>query len=189
MLAALLLATTGALHAQGNVPCTDATFQGLYGLSVEGVLLMPDAPAPVPFNVAGLMRADGTGTLTVFRQMTNVGGMVFPIDWAESAQPAVEYSVNADCTATIEFFVPGDSGIPIVPPTGMPFGAAMVLTNGGREAIGIQTSPPFAVLNVRLTRTDVLDGALQTAIASISADADETKTLLRRVAARLGLVP
>ena len=139
-----------ALQAQTGGGCTDATFQGLYGLSVEGVLLMPDAAAPIPFNVAGLMEADGAGRLSVFRQMTNAGGSVFPIDWAASAQPAVEYSVNPDCTATIEFFVPGDSGIPIVPPDGMPFGAAMVLTNDGREAIGIQTSPPNAVLNVRL---------------------------------------
>ena len=82
-----VLVVAGAVLA-GDVraqdACTNATFNGLYGLSVEGVVLMPDAPAPIPFNVAGLMQADGTGTLTVFRQMTNLGGTVFPIDWAAS---------------------------------------------------------------------------------------------------------
>jgi len=140
-------AMTVNLQAEDNAAgaCTNATFKGLYGLSVEGVLLMPDAPGPIPFNVAGLMQADGMGTLTVFRQMTNVGGSVFPIDFAAAAQPAVEYSVNPDCTATIEFFLPGDSGIPIVPPDGLPFAAAMVLVNSGREAIGIQTTPQRGV--------------------------------------------
>ena len=153
------------------------------------MLLFPDAPGPAPFNVAGLMQADGAGTLTVFRQVTNAGGQVFPIDWAANAQPAVEYSVNSDCTATIEFFVPGDSGIPVVPPEGLPFSAAMVLSDGGRQALGIQTSPPNAILNVKLTRTDALDGQLQAGVEALKADVAATKSLLERVAARLGLVP
>ena len=181
----------GALQAQGNSPggCTNATFNGLYGLSVEGVLLFEGAPAPVPFNVAGLMQADGKGKLTVFRQMTNAGGTVFPIDWAAAAQPAVEYSVNPDCKATIEFFVPDDAGIPIVPPGGLPFAAALVLTNGGREAIGIQTSTPNAILNVRLQRTDAPPNELLDDVAALKANAAATEALLKRVATRLGLVP
>lgn len=178
----------GALRAQEG-GCTNATFQGLYGLSVEGVVLFPDAPSPMPFKVAGLMEADGAGTLTVFRQMTNAGGQVFPIDWGASAQPAVQYSVSPDCTANIEFFVPGDSGIPIVPPEGMPFGAAMVLTNGGREANGIQTSPPNAILHVRLMRTDAADADVRTDAAGLTQAVSAVRDLLERVAVRLGLVP
>ena len=135
------------------------------------------------------MQADGAGTLTVFRQMTNFSGQVFPIDWAAHAQPAVEYSVNPDCTATIEFFVPGDSGIPVVPPEGLLFSAAMVLSDGGRQAIGIQTAPGYTVLNVKLTRTDALDGQLQADVEALKTDLAATKVLLERVAARLGLVP
>ena len=180
-----------ALQAQDGEAggCSNATFSGLYGLAVEGVILQPDAPAPVQFNVAGLMQADGMGTLTVFRQMTNAGGVVFPLDWAAVAQPAVEYSVNADCTATIEFFVPGDSGVPIVPPDGLPFGASLVFVNGGREAFGIQTSPPNAVLNVRLKRTTALDEQLGSDVSAVAAAVAAVQDLLARAAARLGLVP
>lgn len=181
------LAASGGLRAQDG--CTNATFQGLYGLSVEGVLLPPDAPAPIPFNVAGLMEADGRGTLTVFRQMTNIGGVVAPIDWQAAAEPAVSYAVNADCTATLEFFVPGDSGIPMVPPEGMPFSAALVLIDGGREAYGIQTGPPFAVLTVRLKRTDALDVALRARLDALTGKVASNRQLLERVAVRLGLVP
>jgi len=65
----------------------------------------------------------------------------------------------------------------------------MVLVNGGREAIGIQTSPPDAVFLVRLTRTDALDAQLQADSDSMKADVAATKELVERVAARLGLVP
>ena len=185
------VAMTGALQAQEGAAgaCSNATFQGLYGLSVEGVILLPDAPGPIPFNVAGLMQADGMGTMSVFRQTTNAGGSVFPLDWAAAAQSGIAYSVNPDCTATIEFFVPGDLGIPIVPPTGTDFKAAMVFVNGGREAFGIQASPPNAILTVKLTRTDALDAQLQSDVAALKADAAATKALLERVAVRLGLVP
>jgi len=180
--------SNSTLRAQDG-GCTDATFQGLYGLSVEGVVLFPEAPAPMEFKVAGLMEADGAGTLTVFRQMTNAGGQVFPIDWAAAAQSSIDYSVNADCTANIEFFVPGDSGVPIVPPEGLPFGASIVLTNGGRQANGIQTSPPNAILHVSLSRTDAADENLRADTAGITATASAIRELLERVAVRLGLVP
>lgn len=166
--------------------CSNATFQGTYGLSGSGFDI---SAAPVLGAEAGIavFTADGEGRVTAFRKIVDrPDGKVEEQDF--SLLPFT-YSVNPDCTGTTRVIVPTPLGNEVVE-------TAIILVNGGREGwtVNLRThgSDAATVNSIALAsfkRIDDFDEQLAWRMDQVSGDLADIRGLLGDIALRLGIGP
>lgn len=174
-LARIGLLGCATLVAAAAQECSNADFSGRYAQMARVSILGMDAQQN---NwISGTVVADGEGNLTEWKDTFVVvpPGTPEPVvierDLVADAalvSGKLTYEVTTDCRMTMtlpgpEFTVSLTGG----------------LAHGGKEFFGIQTSPPTAVAGGVFRSIDAPSAVLVT----------EIRGLLRRVAARLGLVP
>lgn len=125
-------------HAEDRpFACSNATLEGVYGLSISGTRPAPPPPTGTPNYIPGTMeQLIGVGTRTFdgngnFSQVTNekgsLSGILFPNRALEGT-----YAVNPDCSGTLTLNIPG-----------LPFSILydIVVLSDGREFNSIVASP------------------------------------------------
>jgi hypothetical protein len=139
--AALALAVSGALHANGNDDgrgrsCSDATIRGTYGIQFQGT--RPSSPGGPIEGVIGVVirHYDGHGGVT---QVDNVKGAIS--GYVPDRFGSGTYHVNADCSAVVDF----------EPVPGVFIQERLVIVDKGHELRGISILPSaLMVTNVQL---------------------------------------
>jgi hypothetical protein len=186
----LLLATAPNLLAQnGGEACSDAMLKGRYAYATQGTALVDAVfSGPGPFTVVGFFDADGQGNITMFQDhYTGIKGEG-PLsqttfrDLVAASVSGIAYSILPDCTGTITLLFQ-------LPDRQEPVEAPMVLANGGREGWAIhQSKPPWVLGLSTFKRIDSIDSELEAKIDALAKDHAETKSLVKRIAAVLGII-
>ncbi len=94
------------------VACSNATLEGVYGLSINGTRPAPPPPTGTPNYVPGTIeQLIGVGTRTFdghgqFSQVTNEKGSLSGILFPNRALQGT-YLVNSDCSGTLALTIPG----------------------------------------------------------------------------------
>jgi hypothetical protein len=145
-----LLALSGAVWAQSDEGCSNATLKGEYAFAVTAYT-PPGLPAGPPQVVAGIVTFDGKGKFT---QRDYVGDSLRTRDQTDfSTGETGTYAVNSDCTGSevINLNVPGTP-----PPHGV-IQTVFVISGGGRSFHGVVSKfipPGFTTPQPTQTRFD-----------------------------------
>ena len=93
------LTLLGGFSAQAE-NCSNATVKGDWGLTLNGIALLPSGPVPVAAVIRAILNLDGTVTGTEARSL---GG-----EYADETMTG-SYAVNPDCTgsSTVSFYESG----------------------------------------------------------------------------------
>jgi len=125
--------TTGILDArvQNATGCSTASLSGMYSITLAGFGTPPPHLSPgnpsVPVALGGLATLNGNGNLTGSFTSSHNGEIGTLVSDSGS------YTVNSDCTGSLSDATEG-------------LNFAIVLLNGGAEALGIQTDNGTAVI-------------------------------------------
>jgi hypothetical protein len=140
LVCAMLLAASAG--ANGAITCTTADYIGTFAfLTVGGFLQLPPAAAVLqgPFSQAGVFVSDGQGNM-VITSTASYNGNVLP------ANDPASYTMNPDCTMTINLTLPLPLAVPAV--------FTSVLSKQNRENVVMVTSPSGTVVAGRHTKLD-----------------------------------
>lgn len=110
-----------------NRECTLGSLSGKYGATIQGTVLPPLAPVPVPAVSVGSFEVDAAGNLSGADTLS-LGGQIIPRTYSGTV------SVKANCTFTSR--ITSNSGLP-----GQTVNLSGVIVAGGDEIQFVQTDP------------------------------------------------
>lgn len=113
--------------------CTNGSVVGRFGSTVQGTLLPPLTPVPVPLVAVGWFEVDSAGNVTGADTLS-LGGQIIPRTVSGT------FNVNPNCTVTGRLNYTGQ------PPTPVNFSA--VIMDGGNEIQLIETDPGTLITGV-----------------------------------------
>jgi len=103
VIAGLLGAGASAMADPGSGHCSTRTLFGDYGGATEGVLILPGG-LQLPFRAVEMNHFDGLGNLTSVEHVVVNGAPLSPgTEWTSGSGT---YSVNPDCTGTMDSTTP-----------------------------------------------------------------------------------
>jgi hypothetical protein len=127
--------------SQGPV-CSNRLIAGDYSYTCTGMVLLPNATAPVPIAIVGVARGDADGNWSGAATMS-LNGVIMPqfatTDPSLGGKPAV---VKPDCSGTITYQTYLDPNH--TQPLG-PLPINFVIMNDGNEIKGLPTNPGYTV--------------------------------------------
>jgi hypothetical protein len=123
--------------------CSNRTIRGSYGFTVEGTILsLPGANLPpgttLPVREVALIEFDGKGNLTLVDHFVINGQQVDNEDWSPGSGT---YSVNENCTGTMQISKPGS-------PSSTE--SKIVVVRGGKEIRTVLTTDALTSVGVRV---------------------------------------
>lgn len=142
----LLLGSSLPALAQGHM-CSNRLIAGTYSFSCTGTVMLPDANAPAPIAMLGVVKSDAMGNWEGNHTLT-INGLQFMHQYVTTDPNwgGVPAEVKPDCSGTITYEILTGDPVASDAEKFAPLPINFVIMNNGNEIRGLPTSPGYAVI-------------------------------------------